>query len=42
MDPSELRNNLKIVYNLADAEKPNESVVDCPFDRIPNRVRVLW
>ena len=40
MDVLQLANILKIVYNLADAEKPNEGVVDCPY-RIPNGVRVL-
>ena len=40
LNPSELRNKLKILYNLADAGNPDEGVVDCPFDRIPNGVRV--
>ena len=39
MDALQLRNNLQIVYNLADAGNPNEGVVDCSYE-IPNKVRV--
>lgn len=40
MDPSQLKNKLRIVYSLADPQNPDDGVVECPFDRILNGVRV--